>query len=214
MAAGDGDEREESERVSDGLGGDEDAEGGAELSGAAVGVDEREPRRTEGPEEGSDAVAEGERWSKGAGSAGALNGMACDGGAIAVGSRATSRRAGAGSRESGSTLRGSGGRDSRPKSFARVSGAKLVAVEEVIEPWTGAELSPVQCRARPPRASATREITTSLRRWADSCGRDLFVACKRWARSWSSRPVTEARWVSVARPSGGNGVTGESARTR
>lgn len=157
VAEGEGDEGEEPGEVSDGWGGDEDAEDGAELIDEVVGV-----------AEGSDAVAVGEGWPEGAGNAVGGSGVVCDGGAIAVGSRATSRRARTDGRETGSTTRGFRGRGSSPESLARVSGAKLVAVEEVVEARTGAEFRPIQSSARPTRASATRDITTKLRRWPDS----------------------------------------------
>jgi len=154
VAAGDRGGGEEPDGVSDGWGSDEDAEGGAELPGVAVGVAER-----------LGAVAEGEDWSEWAGRAVALTGVACAGGAVAAGSRATSRRARTVGRETGSTTRGIRGSDSPPESLARVSGAKLVAVGEAVEARTGAEFRRVQSSARPPRASATREITKSLRLW-------------------------------------------------
>ena len=96
MAAGDRVGRDESEGVSDEPGGGEDAEGGAELPVWTAGVDESEPRKTKDGDEGVGAVAEGEGWPERAGSAVRGSGVGCDGGAIAAGSRATSRRAEAG----------------------------------------------------------------------------------------------------------------------
>ena len=175
MAAGDRAGRDESEGVSAEPGGGEDAEGGAELPVWAAGVDESEPRKTEDGEEGAGVGSEGEGWPEWAGSAEGGSGVGCDGGAIAAGSRATSRRAEAGWTRGSSTRREVKGRGSVSDFFARSAGAKLVVSGVAIVSALGGAFSPNQRRARPPRTSARIAPTTNRRRRCERRG-DGFLA--------------------------------------